>query len=145
MRSPNLVPLRLGAARRRYGDGRRRPLTRGSGRGWFVGITAAAAIVLGVALAGYASDTGVRDAGAAADLPPPTADLVPLGPEETVLGDPPSPAPEPCSPPAGVVLSWHGAPGSLPPSTVGRIALPALPRTFIDGSPSRAGTARTLP
>ncbi|MFE9886226.1 hypothetical protein [Streptomyces scopuliridis] len=145
MRSPYFVLLRLGAARRRYGDGRRRPLTHGTGREGAAGITAAAAIVLGVALTGYASDTGVRDAGAAADLPPPAADLAPLGPDETALGDPASPVLKPCSPPAGVVLSRHGVPGSLPPSAVGRISLPALPRTFIDGVPSRAGTARTLP
>ncbi len=144
MRSPYFVLRRLGAARRRYGDGRRRPLTHGTGRSWVVVITAAAAIVLGLALTGYASDTGVRDAGAAADLRAP-ADLAPLGPDETVLGDPASPALEPCSPPASVVLSRHGVPGSLPPSAAGRISLSALPRTFIDGMPSRAGTARTLP
>ncbi|MEV6425287.1 hypothetical protein [Streptomyces sp. NPDC051662] len=144
MRSPHFGLLRLGAARRRYGDGRRRPLWRGTERGPAVGIMAAAAIVLGVALTGYASDTGVRDAGAAADLPSP-ADLAPRGPDETALGDPALPAPAPCSPPAGVVLSLHDAPGSLPAAGFGRIALPALPRTFIDGPPSRTGTARTLP
>ncbi|MEV8394248.1 MULTISPECIES: hypothetical protein [unclassified Streptomyces] len=105
---------------------------------------AAAAIVLGVALTGYASDTGVRDAGAAADLPPP-ADMAPRGSDETASGDPAPAAPAPCSPPADVALSPHDAPGSLPAAAFGRIALPALPRTFIDGLPSRAGTARTLP
>ncbi|MCL7376963.1 hypothetical protein [Streptomyces sp. 35G-GA-8] len=105
---------------------------------------AAAAIVLGVALTGYASDTGVRDAGAAADLPPP-ADMAPRGSDETSSGDPAPAAPAPCSPPADLVLSLRHAPGSLPAASFGRIALPALPRTFIDGLPSRAGTARTLP
>ncbi|MFE4373084.1 hypothetical protein ACFRMN_33570 [Streptomyces sp. NPDC056835] len=143
MRSPHLVLLRLGAARRRYGDGRRRPLSHGTERGRAVGITAAAAIVLGVALTGYASDTGVRDAGTAADLPAP-ADQAPRGPDETGFGGPALPAPAPCSSPAGVVLSGHNALGSFP-ATAGRIALPALPRTFTYGVPSRTGTARTLP
>ncbi|WP_141662875.1 hypothetical protein [Streptomyces sp. Wb2n-11] len=137
MRSPHFRPARPGAARRHWDDGRRR-LSRGSGLGRAVSITAVAAVVLSAALAGYAPDTGVRDAGVAEYLPQ-SAQMSPPRPEGTLPRSSPAPAPRKCPHYADVLVLPNGA------ATAGPDLRPALLHPFSDGVPSPTGTARTLP
>lgn len=136
MRSSRFVHTRAGAARSRRDDDRRRSLSCGTGLGRAVSLTAitalitVAAIVLSVAVAGYASDTGVRDAGTTTDLPQP-AGTFPSGPDRTPPERPPVEGAKRCPPRTDAVLLRYGAPGHLP--------------AFAGVLPSLTGTARTLP